>query len=85
MVKGGGAVDRLDFGQRVYYVLFPFRLSGITMPWLGGVTFTTSAIGYLLCWLGLKSRFGWMSYAGLVYFLYLLIAALFIVWLEVSA
>ena len=84
MAKGGGAIDRLGVGDRLRYILFPYRLSVFTMLRLFGIVFATSAVGYLLCWIGLKSRFGWMSYLGLIYFVYLLNIALFIVWLEVS-
>jgi len=84
LAKGGSAVDRLEIGDRLHYILFPYRLSGFTMLRLAGIAFATSALGYLLCWCGLKSRFGWFSYVGLVYFLYLLNIALFIVWLEVT-
>lgn len=84
LVKGGGAVDRIGVGDRLRYIFFPYRLSSFTMLRLMGITIVTSAFGYLLCWLGLKSRFGWLSYAGLVYFLYLLNIAFFIVYLEVT-
>ena len=84
VAKGGCGIDRLDVGDRLRYILFPYRLSVFTVLRLTGIALTTSALGYLLCWLGLKSRFGWLSYAGLVYFLYLLNIAIFIVWLEVT-
>lgn len=84
LVKGGRDVDRLEVGDRFRYILFPYRLSSFTMLRLAGVVLTTSCLGYLLCWLGLKSRFGWMSYVGLIYFLYLFNIAFFIVWLEVT-
>ncbi len=83
LVKGGRGVDRLGVGDRLRYILFPYRRSVFTMLRLGGIALATSCIGYLLCWIGLKSRFGWMSYIGLVYFLYLINIALFIVLLEV--
>ena len=51
---------------------------------LAGIALVTSGLGYLLCWLGMKSRFGWLSYLGLIYFLYLVNVAIFIVWLEVT-
>ena len=84
VAKGGGAIDRLGVGDRLHLILFPYPLSYFTMLRLVGIAFVTSGIGYLMCWLGLKSRFGWMSYVGLAYFLYLLMIALFIVWLEVT-
>ena len=84
IVRGGSAFDKLEFGDCVRYVLFPYRLSSFTMLRIAGIALTTSAIGYLMCWAGLKSRFGWLSYGGLVYFLYLLMFAIFIVWLEVA-
>lgn len=84
IVKGGGAVDRLDVGSRLRLIFFPYRLSYFTMLRLAGIALVTSAIGYLMCWLGLKSRFGWFSYLGLMYFFYLLMIAIFIVWLEVT-
>lgn len=84
LVKGGRGIDNLEVGDRLRYILFPYRLSTFTMLRLLGIVLVTSALGYLLCWLGLKSRFGWLSYAGLIYFLYLLNIALFIVWLEVT-
>ena len=84
LVKGWRGIDNLEVGDRLRYILFPYRLSTFTMLRLLGIVLVTSAFGYLLCWLGLKSRFGWLSYAGLFYFLYLLNIALFIVWLEVT-
>lgn len=84
LVKGGRAIDKLGVGDRLRYVLFPYRLAYFTMLRLTGVVFTTSGLGYLLCWLGLKSRFGWLSYVGLVFFLYLIVVAGFIVCLEVT-
>ena len=84
LVKGGQGIDSLEIGDRLRYILFPYRLSSFTMLRLGGITLVTSVLGYLMCWIGLKSRFGWLSYAGLLYFLYLLNIALFIVWLEVT-
>jgi hypothetical protein len=83
-VKGGSGIDRLEVGDRLRYILFPYRLSAFTMLRLMGITLATSVLGYLMCWFGLKSRFGWLSYAGLFYFLYLLMIALFIVFLEVT-
>jgi len=84
LAKGGPGLDRLEIGDRLRYILFPYRLSGFTMLRLSGIALVTSALGYLLCWGGLKSRLGWLSYAGLLYFLYLLNIALFIVYLEVT-
>ena len=84
LVKGGRALDSLGVGDCLHYILFPYRLSGFTMLRLAGIALTTSGLGYLMCWLGMKSRFEWLSYTGLIYFLYLLNIALFIVWLEVT-
>ena len=84
LVRGGRGIDNLEVGDRLRYILFPYRLSTFTMLRLLGIVLVTSAFGYLLCWLGLKSRFGWLSYAGLFYFLYLLNIALFILWLEAT-
>ena len=84
LVRGGGAVDRLGVGDRLRYILFPYRLSAFTMLRLAGIALVTTGLGYLLCWLGLKSRLAWLSYVGLVYFLYLFNIAVFIVWLEVT-
>lgn len=84
LVRGGPAIDRLGIGARLYYILFPYRLSNFTMLRIAGIALATSGIGYLLCWIGLKSRFGGLSYVGLIYFLYLLMIAVFIVWLEVT-
>ena len=84
IAKGGRAIDRLDVGDRLRYILFPYRLSAFTMLRLAGIVLATSGLGYLLCGLGLRPRLGGLSYAGLAYFLYLLMVALFIVWLEVT-
>ena len=84
LIKGGSGVDRLDVGERFRFVLFPYRLPTFTMLRVAGITIMTSMVGYLFCWLGLKSRLGWFSYIGLLYFLYLFNIALFIVWLEVT-
>ena len=84
IARGGRTIDRLDVGDRLRYVVFPYRLSSLGLLRLGGITLATSLLGYFFCWLGLKSRLGWLSYAGLVYFLYLLVIAIFIVYLEVS-
>ena len=83
IVKGGGAIDRLELGDCIRFVLFPYRTSSFTMLRLLSIVLSTSLIGYLCCWLGLKSRFGFLSYIGLVYFLYLLNIALFILYLEI--
>jgi hypothetical protein len=84
VAKGKGSIGRLGIGDRFHYIIFPYRLSAFSALRLTGIALATSAVGYLMCWLGLKSRFGWASYAGLIYFLYLLAIALFIVWLEVT-
>ena len=83
LIKGGPSIDRLEIEERLQYIFFPYRLSNFTMLRLAGIALTTSLLGYLICWLGLKSRLGWLSYPGLLYFLYLLMIALFIVYLEV--
>ena len=83
IVKGGGAIDRLELGDMIRFLFFPYRVSSFTMLRLFGIVLATSLIGYFCCWLGLKSRFGFLSYIGLVYFLYLLNIALFILYLEV--
>ena len=83
LIKGGPGIDRLEIKERLQYIFFPYRLSNFTMLRLAGIALTTSLLGYLICWLGLKSRLGWLSYPGLLYFLYLLMIALFIVYLEV--
>ena len=85
IAKGGKSIDRLDVGDRLHYILFPYRLSAFTMLRLAGIALTTTAIGYLFCWLGLRTKLGWLSYAGLFYFFYLLQIAFFIVWMEVTA
>ena len=84
VAKGGRAIDKLNVGDRLRYILFPYRLPVFTMLRLLGIALATSGVGYLMCVIGLKSRFGWLSYVGLVYFLYLLMIALFIVYLEVT-
>lgn len=84
IVRGGPAIDRFGFGDCLRYILFPYRLHGFTMLRLCGILVVTTFIGYMLCWLGMKSRFGWLSHVGLLYFLYLLNIAFFIVYLEVS-
>ena len=84
LAKGGRALDGLEVGDCLRYILFPYRLSAFTMLRFMGIVLAMSALGYLMCWIGLKSRFGWLSYAGLLYFVYLLVIALFIVYLEVS-
>ena len=84
LMKGGRVVDSLGAGDCLRYVFFPYRLSAFTMLRLLGITLATSGLGYLMCWIGLKSKFGWMSYVGLFYFIYLLNIALFIVWLEMT-
>ena len=84
VVKGEGGTSRLDAGDMMHYIFLPYRLSSFTMLRLAGIALVTTALGYLLCWLGMKSGLGWLSYAGLIYFLYLLVLAVFIVWLEVT-
>ena len=85
LVRGGRDIDSLGFGDRFHYIIFPYYgLSAFTMLRLAGIAIATSAVGYLMCWLGLRSRFGWLSYLGLFYFLYLINVAAFIVWLEVT-
>ena len=84
LIKFGWGVRDMGVGDRLRYILFPYRLSAFTMLRLLGIALATSGIGYLMCWLGLRSRFAWLSYVGLLYFLYLLNIALFIVWLEVT-
>ena len=83
LIKGGRSVERLTVGDRLRYIVFPYRLSSFSMLRLAGIAIATSVIGYLMCWVGLKTRFGFLSYAGLLYFLYLLMIAIFIVCLEV--
>ncbi len=84
LVRGGRGIESLGLGVRLRYVLFPYRLSGFTWLRLIGIMAITSAVGYLLCWLGLHSRFSGLSYVGLLYFLYLLNIALFILYLETT-
>lgn len=84
LVKGGASVGRLGVGDRFRLILFPYRLSAFTMLRLAGIAFVTTGLGYLLCWFGLRFRLGWLSYLGLIYFVYLLNIAFFIVWLEVT-
>jgi len=84
LIRGGGAISQLDAGDCLRYLLFPYRLSGFTVLRLAGIVLTTTGLGYALCWLGLKTRLGWLSYAGLINFLYLLNIALFILYLEVT-
>ena len=84
IMKGGGAIERLDVLDRLRYIFFPYNASSFAMLRLGGIVLTLTGLGYLMCWIGLKSRFGWFSYAGLLYFFYLLIIAIFIICLEVT-
>lgn len=84
IVKGGRAIDRLGVGERLRLILFPYPLSYFTMLRLFGLAISTTGLGYLMCWIGLKSKFGGLSYVGLVYFLYLMMTAMFIVCLEVT-
>lgn len=84
LVRGGRGISSLGIGDRLRYVLFPYRLSGFTLLRLGGIMVITSAVGYLLCWLGLRSKFSGLSYVGLLYFLYLFNIALFILYLETT-
>ena len=84
LAKGGRAVDRLEIGDRLRFILFPYSLSMFTLLRLTGIALATSLIGYLMCWLGTKKHCSGLSYVGLVYFLYLLNVAFFIVWLEVT-
>lgn len=85
IARGGPGIDSLGFGDRFHYILFPhYSLSAFTMLRLAGIALVTTGTGYLMCWLGLKSKFGWLSYLGLIYFLYLINVAIFIVWLEVT-
>ena len=84
LARGGCAVDRLGVGDRLRYVFFPYRLSAFTMLRLAGIACATTAIGYLLCWIGMRARFGALSYAGLLSFLYLVLVSLFIILLEVT-
>ena len=83
--RGGRAIDALDFGEKCRYAFFPYRISSFTMLRLAGTAFSASLLGYLMCFAGTKPRLGALSYAGLVYFLYLLAIALFILYLEVAA
>lgn len=84
LMRGGTAVDKLEIDDCFRYVLFPYRLSSFSMLRLAGIALTASLLGYLMCWIGMKTRLGWLSYGGLVYFLYLFMLAIFIVWLEVT-
>lgn len=84
LVKSDRSLDDLGVGDRLRYILFPYRLSAFTMLRFMGIVLSMTALGYMMCWVGLKSRLGWLSYAGLVYFVYLLVIALFIVYLEVT-
>lgn len=85
LVRGGRGIDSLGFGDRFHYILFPYySLSAFTMLRLAGIALVTTGLGYAMCWVGLKSKFGWLSYLGLIYFLYLINVAIFIVWLEVT-
>ncbi len=84
LVRGWDNIGDLGVGGCLRLILFPYRLSHFTMLRLTGITFAVSGIGYLMCWAGLKSKFGWLSYLGLIYFIYLINIALFIVWLEVT-
>jgi len=84
LIKGERALDMLEPGDRLRYILFPYKVSSFTILRLAGIVIVVSGSGYLLCWLGLKSGLGWLSYAGLIYFLYLLNIALFILYLEVT-
>ena len=83
LIRGGRGVERLSVGDRLRYIVFPYRLSAFSMLRLAGIAIVTSTLGYLMCWVGMKTRFGFLSYAGLLYFLYLLMIAIFIVCLEV--
>ena len=84
LARGKYDVDRLGVGGCLRIIFFPYKLSYFTILRLTGITIAVSGIGYLMCWIGLKSRFGWLSYLGLFYFLYLINVAIFILWLEVT-
>lgn len=69
----------------IRYVIFPYKLSVFTFIRLAGIIGSVLGLGFLFCWLGTKINcLSPLSYLGLVYFVYLLVAALFILWLEVS-
>lgn len=84
LAKRASSIDGLGVGDCFRYILFPYRLSAFSMLRFSGIVLTLSVLGYLMCWVGLKSRFSWLSYGGLLYFVYLIVIALYIIWLEVS-
>ena len=81
-MNGNKGAELFDY---IRYVIFPYKLSVFTFIRLAGIIGSVLGLGFLFCWLGTKFNYlSALSYLGLLYFVYLLVAALFIVWLEVA-
>lgn len=63
----------VPFGKKLRYVVFPWTLAAMSFPWLLGLGFMASAVGYFLCWLGMKADSLFLSFLGLLYFLFIVV------------
>lgn len=63
----------IPFGRRFRYIVFPWTLAALSFPWLLGLGFMAAAVGYFLCWLGMKADSLFLSFLGLLYFLFIVV------------
>lgn len=58
---------------KLRYAFFPWRLGNFSFAWILGFGALAAATGYFLCWFGMKSNSAFLSFFGLVYFLYMVV------------
>ena len=63
----------VSFGKKMRYIVFPWTLFALSFPWLIGLGFMAAAVGYFLCWLGMKADSLFLSFLGLLYFLFIVV------------
>jgi hypothetical protein len=71
--------DRSTSGPLLQRLLIPIRDQDFqSAPLLFGMVCSVMGAGYAFCWLGMRSNQAWASYAGPIYFLYLIFFAVLV-------
>jgi len=78
------AEGEVDFVEGVKYLVFPHLPSRFSLFRMAGVVLTVMLIGWLLCWLGLKTGSGILVGAGVINFVYLVNVSFIMIYLEVT-
>lgn len=69
---------------KLRFAFFPWRLGAMSFPWILGFGAAAAAVGYFLCWIGMKANSMPLSMLGLVYFAYIVVFVVCLLFLVIG-